>query len=186
MNAFAHLALNVAATLLATAQSDTPLVEIQQNVDVTEHNYTWTLHHNHTAPLVEVRFDHFRVDTFLAPEPHLRRWNFDLTNKNSFGNKPGVCTLTPQRDNPGLRRGENLEFFIRVCPAGAPRGQGQIHFRFADGVETTLQTELPVPETFFAKNASLLGLGSIFGLFILFKALQSTIKRRPKTPATAA
>ncbi len=189
----ARLTICSLCLIATTAQADSSAsdhasdsdVTLDQKIDVSGHNYTWTVEHTRNAPLVEIRFDHFRVDTFTAPDKRVRdQWEFDLTNKNSFGNKPGVCTATPAKHNTGLLKNQPFEFTIRVCPTGAPKGRGQIRFRFADGTEQTIETYLPVAETFFAKNASLIGLGGLFGLYLLFKTIQNLFRRKKSIPTT--
>ncbi|MCH9002198.1 MAG: prolipoprotein diacylglyceryl transferase, partial [Planctomycetes bacterium] len=65
-------------------------------------------------------------------------------------------------------------FGLTVSARGTPRGKGDVLIRFADGTETRVRAEVPIKETLADRYVSLIGLGLIFGVFLVVRA----VKRR--------
>ncbi len=157
-----------------------PKVTIKGGSDISAHNYSWTITHDHDAPLVYVEIPHFRVDLFNAPQG----WTAEIINQNSLDLKPGKCIAEVTDPSRGLKRGESAKFGVRVNPAEAPRGEDTILLRFADGVEVRVTAVVPVKPSSFEQWAPPAVLAVMFGAYVLIQAVR---KRRgkpsPRRPA---
>lgn len=153
---------------------EAPPASISGGADISQHQYTFRITHQHAQPLVYVEIPHFRADLFTVPDGWLKQ----LTNQNSFDDQLGKCTAEPGPGNPGLRRGESLEVSLRVCPTGAPVGKGEILLRFLDGAQYLIAAELPVRETTLHRQLPLIGGGSIFVILLAARAFRRRRRAR--------
>lgn len=160
-----------APTASALAQ---PQVTITGGPDESGQNYAWTVNHDSASPMVAVEFPHYMADICSGPEG----WNMRLTNKLGRKGRAGVCSAESPE---GLPRGASVVFSLRVGPRGAPRGEGDVVVRFSDGTEVKVRVAVPVKPSFLAGHTSLVGLGAMFVLLLLFR-----LRRRRKTDAPPA
>ncbi len=160
------VAVSAAAGGLGVAD---PQVTITGGVDQTGHNYAWTITHNHRSPIVYVEFPHYRADLFEAPPG----WATELTNPGGISSDASRCIATAASPGQGIQRRREAVFRVRVAPSGTPRGVGSVIVRFADDSEVTVDgVSVPVRERFGDQYMALIGLGLIFGIFVVAKAIK--------------
>ena len=154
-------------------------VTITGGSDETGHNYSWTVNNHHTTAIVTVVFPHYQADLFVPPSG----WESENTHMVATGEatSPGTCTAKVSNPADGIASGASATFTLRVGPRGAKRGSGDVLVRFADGTETTVVTEVPTRELFLGRYLGLVGLGVMFGIFLLYRLLRS-----PRTPAAGS
>ena len=158
----------------AGAATADPKVTVTGGADPTAHNYTWTITHDHTARLIRVEIPHYRADIFNAPEG----WSAEIINRQSLDFKPGKCIAQAVDSSHGLGSGQSGRFIMRA--ADSLRGTGAILLRFADGTETSITAEIPTKPSSIQQWATPVGLGAIFGLFLLVRAARARrIRNRP-------
>ena len=89
-------------------------------------------------------------------------------------------TYLASADDPskGIFRGESAQFQLGIRPGGTPSAHRDVLVRFADGTDVRVKAECPVKEPVGDRYVPLLGLGLIFGLYLLVRAA----KRRRKAP----
>lgn len=170
-----HLLLIAAAVAPSAPVLAGEHVTITGGADVTGQNYTWTVTHDHSSPIVSIEFPHYMADWFGTPEG----WTQELTGFLAAKGESGVCRA---ESDEGLPAGVRGVFRLRVGPRGTPRGEGDVVVLFADGTRELVRAEVPVRESFLAQHTALVGLGVIFGLLLLIHWL----RRRRKELATPA
>lgn len=153
-----------------------PNVKITGGVDAGGHNYNWTIEHDYSSALVEVEVPQFRADLFIPPSG----WTGTIEAPKGWWGRNGSCIA--RVDNPvrGLPRKSPGKFGLRVHPRGTPRGQGEIRLKFADGAEVRVLAEVPVAESLGQRYTSLIGLGVIFFIFLLLRAVRGRSKVKPR------
>ena len=159
------------------ALADRPKVTIVGGADASGHNYSWTVTNGYTSPIVYVEFPHYHADLFFAP----KSWSTETTALVNVGSKdePGVCIARAESPAAGIPPGRALNFGMRVAPLPTRRGQGTVLIRFADGTESSVTgVGLPQPGSVWDEYASLIGLGTIFLLWIIFRARRWLRTRR--------
>jgi len=160
----------------AVAQAPVPQVSITGGADPSGHQYRWTVTNRASSPVVLVEFPHTQADLFLAPAG----WKIRNTNLINVGVKSdsGVCRATVESSADGIDFGESAEFSMRIAPAGALRGVGNVRVRWADGTESWISgVELPIRPPRGETFTSLIALGAIFLGFVAVAAWRR--KRRP-------
>ena len=174
----ALLVLAVVCAVAGGSGGAGPEVTITGGGDETGHNYAWTITHNHRSPIVYVEFPHYRADLFEAPPG----WATELTNPGGAGSDPSRCIATAASPDQGVQRRREAVFRVRVAPSGTPRGLGSVIVRFGDGGEVTVDgVSVPVRERFGDQYMALIGLGLIFGIFVVAKAIKG---RKSKSYST--
>ncbi|UCC29594.1 MAG: hypothetical protein JSU86_15490 [Phycisphaerales bacterium] len=157
--------------------AEEPKVTIVGGADASGHNYSWTVTNEYTSPIVYLEFPHYHADLFFAPES----WSTETTALVNVGSKdkPGVCIARAESPAVGILPGRALNFGMRVAPLPTRRGQGTVLVRFADGTESGIAgVGLPQPGSAWDEYASLIGLGTIFLLWIIFRARRWAKTRR--------
>ncbi|UCE61034.1 MAG: hypothetical protein JSU63_04640 [Phycisphaerales bacterium] len=159
----------LSGVLSASAQTASrPQVGITGGVDETARNYTWIITHEHSSPLVRVVIPHYRASVFTAPEG----WTGALTERLGTHGRAGTLTIVADDQKRALVRGRSLEVTLSVIAEGTPRGQREVTLAFADGVETKVVVEVPIKEPLSDRSVSLIGLGVIFAIFWIVRALK--------------
>ncbi len=165
------LALLLACVFTTMANGQTPQVTINGGADETHKQYAWTVTNNHTKKIVSITFPHYGANLFFAP----KGWKVDCTNLVEVGvsDPTGTCTATAESDRYGISQSRSAEFSMRVPDKRAKRGIGRVTVRFDDGTEFIIRkVELPIAESSLDKNLSLIGLGVMFALYLLFTLLR--------------
>lgn len=160
--------------------SGSPKVGIAGGADASGHNYRWTITNNHSSPIVSVEFPHYHADLFFAPEG----WGTETTALVNVGYKdaPGECIATVDSPAKGIANGRSQAFGMRIAPLPTRRGGGTVIVRFADGSSARVDSvELPRPERIGDKYLPLIGLGMIFLVWVVFRAVRG--RGSPHAPA---
>jgi hypothetical protein len=167
------------ATAAAAAAADQGLrVSIEGDVDESGHQYRWTVTNRHQSPIVYLEFPHYHADLFQHPEGWTAH-NTEIVGI-SGGRKPGICSAQAD-SSAGIQPGESAVFSMRIAPAGAKRGIGQVQIRFADGGKATVAgVELPREETFSERYTLMLGFAGLFVLYVVIRARRVRTRRDTK------
>ncbi len=164
--------------------ADPPSVTITGGSTDRGHNYTWTVTNRHTSPIVSITFPHYRATVFDVPE----RWDRDCTHllKPGSKDKPGTCMATSTEPRSGIERGASATFTMRVWQSGTQRTRGTVSIGFADGAQVEVSgVEVAAREAFGDRYVTLLGLGSIFLVWLLVRAVRGK-KASRHTPTREA
>lgn len=163
----------------ASPAAGTPTVTITGGADASGHNYEWNITHDHAAPLIYVEIPQFRAGWHAPPDG----WTGDLTHPRGIGGLDGLFIAQAKSRENGISRGQVARFRLNIGAEGTPRGEGEVLLRFADGSEATVLAEVPVKESAADQNISLIGLGLIFGVFLVVRAIRE--RRRSETAGHA-
>lgn len=166
-----------------SAAADSPNVAITGGTTDGGHNYTWTVRNRHTSPIVSITFPHYRATVFDVPEG----WDRNCTHLLQPGSRdePGTCTATSAAPTSEIERGASATFTMRVFQRGTQRTRRTVSIGFADGAQVEVPgVELPARESFGDRYISLLGLGSIFLVWLLVRTVRG--KKSPRQSPTAA
>jgi hypothetical protein len=120
-------------------------------------------------------------DLFTVPEG----WAGELTEPVGKTGRSGKLIADASAPSRGIAQGRSLDFGLKIGPAGTPRGEGDVVVRFADGTEILVRAEVPVREGLGNRYMSLIGLGLIFGVFLLIRVWKAK-KRKARSSAEAA
>jgi hypothetical protein len=164
----------------ATAHAQTADVLIESEVDVSAHNYTWTITNHTNDAIVYVEFPHYHADMFFAPGG----WKQECTYLVGIGvpDRPGVCKASVEAARDGIAPGASAEFSMRIASAGAQQGEGVVRVRLEDGTEIKVTgVAVPIPPSTLGKYVPLIGLAAIFVLGIVLHA-----RRQRKNAAPSA
>ena len=151
-----------------------PRVTIVGGENTADNNYVWTITNRHDSPIIHVEIPHYRGSWRLAPDG----WTGEVTHRHGAGGRSGKFIATADDKTHGIARGQSAEFKLGIISAKTPSGEGQVLIRFADGKEVQILANVPVKESASDRNISLIGLGLIFGVYVLVRA----IKRRRRSP----
>jgi len=152
-----------------TVRAENPVVVIEGGPDPTGHNYTWTVTNNHASPIVQIEFPHYRASLFTAS----KGWTTACTNLEGIGVKDpsGVCRAAIENSGAGVPTGRSATFDMQIAGGGAKRGSGEVVVRFADGLTTTVAgVSVPTAEPSGDRNLPLMGLGTVFFIFLIARA----------------
>jgi hypothetical protein len=159
----------VAFGLAATARAETPQVTIEGGPDATGQSYEWTVTNNHASGIVRLEFPHYRANLFFAPNG----WKTECTNLEAIGvrDPTGVCTASIEDSMGGNAESRSATFRMQIGGRGAKRGPGAVVVRFADGVtQTIVGVPVPTAEQLGDRNVPLIGLGTVFIIFVVARA----------------
>ena len=157
-----------ALLLIVSATPSVPVVTITGGADDTGQTYVWTVTHDHTSPIVRVEFPHYRGGWSIPPEG----WTSEITNRGGAAGRSGQFIAVAGDPSCAIARGHRAEFQLVITPDGTPRGQGRVTVRFSDGSEVHVPAEIPIKEPAADRNMTLIGLGLIFAIFLLYRALK--------------
>jgi len=152
--------------------ADPPNVMIKGGSSDSGHNYTWSVTNRYASPIVRITFPQYRATVFDVPDG----WDRDCTHLLGSGSpdEPGTCTAEAIAPGTGIERGTSESFTMRVWQSGTQRTRGTVSIRFADGTQLDVAgVELPAREAFGDRYVSLLGLGSIFLVWLMVRAVRS-------------
>ncbi len=159
------LFLTFSATLMGS-----PNVAVSGGADDSGQNYSWKITNEYDSPIIFVEIPQYKAGVGIPPEG----WKSKLTNPRGLGGRTGFFTSQVDTAADGIAPGESATFRLTVTVRGTPRGKGDILIRFADETETRVRAEVPIKETLADRYVSLIGLGLIFGVFLVVRA----VKRR--------
>ena len=169
----------------AVAAGNDPRVRIEGGADPTGHNYQWTVTNDHTSPIVSVEFPHHRADLFTAPQGWLTKTRHLVGLPNNEEGPP-MCSAEAPAPGQGIARGDSATFKMRIAPAGAYRGTGEVKIRFADGETATVAgVALPRPESAWPRYTRLIGTGFIGVLLLLVLVILDRRRRSGQSPPPA-
>ncbi|MFQ5495014.1 MAG: hypothetical protein ACE5EX_06495 [Phycisphaerae bacterium] len=144
-----------------------PAVSISGGPDASGHLYAWTIRNTGPSPIVYVAVPHHRGDLCLPPPG----WSAEMTTD--------ACLFRAPSPADGIPRRGQAEFRLRVGPAGARRGHGEVRIRFDNGEEQRMPDVLvPVREPAGDHYVPLVGLGVIFIALVVHRVLS---QRKGKT-----
>lgn len=149
--------------------AEMPQVTIEGGPDANGHGYTWTVTNGRALPIVHVEFPHYRASLFFASEG----WKTECTNLVAVGVKSlaGVCAASTDIPASGIAAGRSATFSMQIASVGAKRGLGAVVVRFSDGVTQTISgVPVPTAEPPGDRNIPLIGLGTVFMIFIVVRA----------------
>lgn len=156
---------------ITTAQE--PLVTIEGGADQTGTMYQWTVTNHHTSPIVYVEFPHYRANIFFAPDG----WSTnESTNLVGIGvtQQHGKCIAKINADEDGIVSNQQAIFSMKVWNDQVRRIKGTAYVKFYDQrVVSVKDVELPAPLALSDQYISLIGLGTIFLLWIVFQIVKS-------------
>jgi len=155
----------------AVFAADPPLVTITGGSADSGHNYTWSVTNRYTSPIVRITFPHYRATVFDVPDG----WNGKCTHLLGSGStdEPGTCTAELLAPESSIQRGTSELFTMRVWQSGTQRTRATVSIWFADGTQLDVPgVELPARESFGDRYVSLLGLGSIFLVWLMVRAVR--------------
>ncbi|NOS99311.1 MAG: hypothetical protein HOP29_01635 [Phycisphaerales bacterium] len=142
------------ACSVAAAQ---PRVTIVGGADATGHSFDWTVDHDHSSPMVSIEFPNHRADLFIAPF----EWSGTAKDVDANGRDRGVSVGEANGAGGWIYRGTPARFQMRISPyaglLGVRPGPGAVRIRFADGLEIEISAEVPVRESWLARQTPLVG-----------------------------
>ncbi|MCH8241461.1 MAG: hypothetical protein IH897_02485 [Planctomycetes bacterium] len=165
------LFLTLPATLMGS-----PNVAISGGADDSGQNYSWKITNKHESPIIFVEIPQYKAGVGIPPDGR----NSKLTNPRGLGGRTGFFTSKVDTAADGIAPGESATFGLTVTVRGTPRGKGDILIRFADETETRVRAEVPIKETLADRYISLIGLGLIFAVYLVVRA----VKRRESVQRT--
>ncbi len=178
----AALALMLLAALPAAGQPAGPKVTIKGGVKPDGSGYEWLVTNKSDSPVVSIEFPHYHADLFFAPD----NWKRQSTNLVGIGDpdKPGTCTATVDHPGQGIAKYGTAQFGVRLCPAGARIGTGEVRVSFADGSTFTVGgVQLPVATPAIEGYSGMLGFLIVAVLIVAFEVLRRRrAARRAKAP----
>lgn len=165
----------LAATAIAAEPGD--IVITGQRVTENTRAFEWTVTNNADKPVVYFRVPRYLADTAEPPDG----WNWDITPKTA-GVREVAYTARSNADGIYPQRSKTF----RIEDTNSPRGittRGTATVRLSDGTELTI-ADVPCigPEPDYLKQLPAIGLGVMFGAFLLWKVL----RRKPTAPAGGA
>ncbi len=159
-------------TALGAAGQASP-ASIIGGADATGHHYSWTVTNRHSSPIVFIEFPHYQANLFLAPKGWSAEESTFLVNVG-VPDRPGVCVARASSPAEGIAPGRSAEFKMQIAAPGASRGTGEVRLRFADGSDATVPgVELPQPPPTRDTFVSLIGLGLIFGAWLMYQLIRN-------------
>jgi len=177
-----------AAALLASACASAPgrePVEVTAEVEAAGRAYSWTVSNRSTSPIVYVAIPHYAGSLFFAPDG----WDTnDSTCLVSTGaeDRPGRCVAHVKDRAAGIHPGGSATFRLQLAPRGVKRGTGSVTVRFADRTTATVRgVALPQPEPVGDKYMTLIGLGTIFAVWLVGRSWAKR-RRSDRAPVDAA
>jgi len=156
-------------------------VTITGGADASGHNYAWTVENHHASPIVFVEFPHFHATLFFAPAG----WTTESTFLVNVGVKsqPGLCNARADTVELGIAPARSAVFKMQVASTGAQRRPGEVRVRFADGADATVAgVELPSPEPTGDRFVPLIGLGVLFAVWLIHRAIRNSPSKKSATP----
>lgn len=144
--------------------------EVVATVDDTGQNYEWAVTNHHYSPIVAIEFAHYKGHLLFAPQG----WSVDCGNLYDIGwkDETGVCRAECDAAADGIIARRTKTFRMHVGDRGVDPGPGDFIVRFADGERYTVAgVPLPVPYRVEGRYVSLIGLGAIFLLFLVYRWL---------------
>jgi hypothetical protein len=152
-----------------------PVVRIDGGADAGGQNYSWTVEHDHSSPLVHLSVPHYRADLLIPP----KGWHGTIEHPSGWFTRAGRCVAEADNATTGIPRSMAATFGLRVPVKGVARGSGQFTLRFADGTELSVTAEVPVREPLGEQYTPLLALSCMFVGLVLVRALKA--RRRQST-----
>ena len=163
---------------------DVPNVTITGGADPSGYKYTWVVNNKHLSPIVYIEFPHYHGALFFAPDG----WVTECTALVNVGYKDeqGTCSASAEAPAAGVAPKRSTTFDMRIARLPTRRGKGTVLIRFADGVTTRVRSvELPVRESVGDKYAPLIGLGTIFLVWMIIRSRRRARVRRSNVDASA-
>ena len=168
--------LGASGILTAQAQTE-PLVTIQGGYDRADFDYAWTITNHHDSPIIHVEFPQYKSSWHLPPDG----WTGEMSTSRGIGGRMGTYLVSADDPSRGIFPGASAQFQLGIRPGGTPSAFREVLVRFADGTDVRVKAECPVKEPIGDRYVPLLGLGLIFGLYLLVRAAK---RRREATPLT--
>jgi hypothetical protein len=168
------------APVLCAAVGNGPAVTITGGSEPTGRTYTWTITNQSSSPIVSIEFRHYHGNVFVPAQG----WSADGSTFREGGGWRGQeakCVGRAMSAEVAIGPGESGEFQLLMDVAGAPRGTGEMKLGLADGTTAVVAgVELPREPSISDTYVSLIGLGGIFGLWLVFQA----VRRRRRVVAS--
>lgn len=144
--------------------------------------YRWTVTNQGNKPIDRFEFPRYMVDDLGSPDG----WSHQIVKTDAAGRsiEPHRIVYKADRPSTALRRGESAVFEAQINIDKATPGRQPVLVGFADG--TTLEIadiEVPWDYPWLEKHALLIGMGTLFAIFLLVQMVRS---RKPKSTAPTA
>jgi len=146
----------------------TPKVTIDGGVDIDGRVYTWVVTHDHSSPIIYLKFPQDRSHGLTAPAG----WEGELDRVKGNQRQSGFVTFKCVDLSKAIEYKQSATFNISLVWSGAARGVGDVIVKFADGSQTTTTAAIPIKEPASDRNVSLIGLGSFFAVFLCVQAIR--------------
>lgn len=138
--------------------------------------YQWTVTNSGRQPIVAFEFPRYVVEHLGAPVG----WSAELVKK-----APDGTPLAQQRvvyralpNTRGIRPGESAEFSAVITIDKATPGLQTATVEFADGTKLSIpNVEIPWGISWFEKYALLIGMGTLFAMFLAVQVIRSRRKK---------
>lgn len=157
------LFLALPATLMGS-----PSVAISGGADDSGQIYSWKITNEYDSPIIFVEIPQYKAAAGSPPDG----WESTLTNPRGQGGRTGFFRSQVGTAADGIAPGESATFGLQVTVGGTPRGKGDVLIRFADETEMRVRSEVPIKETPADRYVALIGLGLIFAVFLVVRAVQ--------------
>ncbi|MCP4250590.1 MAG: hypothetical protein GY778_26405 [bacterium] len=166
--------------------SDDLLVQMTGGAAPNGEEYAWTVTNLNRSPIVGLTIPCYRAGMFRAPA----RWTARKeAAQDAAVAEPGTQVYVFAATSPAAHIAwkQSGEFAIRLKPgASVQRTPGNVHIRFADGTDTVLLgIELPQPESAAEKQVWIIGLATMFAVFIGVQIIRHRRRNRAAEPAPA-
>lgn len=145
--------------------------------------FVWQITNNGRKPIVWFEASHYLGKLVDPPEGWAQT---KLTANIGLGEKAavGVVRCEAKTSSDAIRPGQKKAIGLRLDRRGGYCEPGEVTVGFADGSTAVLRGVLcPAKEPFLRNNYPVIGLGVMFGLFLLYKVARS---RKPRESQSAA
>jgi hypothetical protein len=155
-----------------------PSVVITGGPDGSGREYRWVVTNDGDSPIVGISFAHYQGTLFFPPEG----WSGDCTNLVNVGVRDplGTCQAAADSISVAVAPGDAVELRLSVVALECTPRQGEMTVSFGDGSRRTVRgVSLPGRHSWLQANVSLIALGSMFVVWIIYRALR---RRRQEAP----
>lgn len=171
---------------LGVASADATPVTITGGQDVQNRFlWRWAVTNNGESPIVSMQFPHFRAKSLFYPK---HGWTEEVTHRTGLGAKEenGVFILRTDDPSAAVQPGGTIEIGLEVGRRGAHGVPCAVVVTLADGRTIEIpRVDCPQQQAVLARNAKLIGLAAMFGVFVLYRYAKGRRSRITGTSTTS-